>query len=159
MLKLDKFDIAILETLQKNGRITKLELSQRIGLSQTPCYSRIKRLEQHKLIQRYRAEVDLARVARFTTIFVTVVLERHQAADFQQFEREVKNHPQIVECHALGGGIDYLLKIVETDIEAYQELIESLLEAPARIGQYYTYVVTKSVVTDRGLPIGHLLET
>ena len=143
--RLDAIDIKILATLQKEGRITKLALAERVNLSPTPCWERLKRLENAGFIAGYRAEIALAKLGSATTVLVEVTLKQHRIEGFEVFERAVRQVPEIVECLATGGGIDYLLKIVTPDIDAYQRLIDELLTAGIGIDRYFTYVVTRSV--------------
>lgn len=157
-LKLDAYDVKLLVTLQRDGRITKLRLAEEIGLSPSPCWERMRRLERLGLIRGYHADIDIHRVARIETFFVEVNLKNHEAADFARFEAAVLRVPEVVECHALGGGVDYLLRVVATDIGHYQELMESLLVQNLGIQRYFTYAVTKSVKRLCGYPIRRLRE-
>lgn len=156
-MKLDSYDIRILATLQGDGRITKLKLAEAIGLSPSPCWERMRRLQEAGIIRGFHAEVDVARVIRITTVFVEVTLNRHEAEDFERFERAVREVPEIVECQAIGGGADYIMKVVALDIEHYQRLIDELLAAKVGIGRYFTYVVTKPVKAPRATPLAHLI--
>ena len=154
---LDAIDLKILSALQREGRITKVALAERVGLSPTPCWERLKRLEKAGLIKGYHAEIDLAQIGVTTSILVEVTLKQHRYEDFQVFERGVRNVPEIVECYATGGGIDYLLKVVTRDIDAYQRLIDELLTAGIGIDRYFTYVVTRSVKASSQPPVELLL--
>lgn len=156
-MKLDKFDIQILGILQQEGRITKLELAQRIGLSQTPCHERVKRLENGGLVRGYHADVDIDKLVDVTRVYVTVTLERHKSADFERFEGAIKDVPEIIECYALGGGIDYFLSVITHDLQSYQLLMEKLLGMDIGIAQYFTYVVTKRIKKRHGYPITLLM--
>lgn len=156
-VKLDKIDIRILSTLQREGRITKVALAERVKLSPTPCWERLKRLEDAGLIAGYHARLSLRNVARFTTIFTQLTLHRHRQEDFSRFERAVMHVPEIVECWAVGGGIDYMLKLVTHDIDSYQTIIGELLDQPIGIDTYFTYIVTKPVKQDAPLPVEVLL--
>ena len=151
--RLDAIDIKILATLQKEGRITKLALAERVNLSPTPCWERLKRLENAGFIAGYRAEIALAKLGSATTVLVEVTLKQHRIEDFEVFERAVRQVPEIVECLATGGGIDYLLKIVSPDIDAYQRLIDELLTANIGIDRYFTYVVTRTVKSAAQAPV------
>jgi Lrp/AsnC family transcriptional regulator of ectoine degradation len=142
---LDAIDLKILAVLQKQGRITKVALAEQVSLSPTPCWERLKRLEKAGIIRGYRAEVDLAKLGATTTVLVEVALKKHRIEDFQVFERAMQRTDEVVECLATGGGIDYLLKIVAKDIDAYQRLMDELLTAEIGIDRYFTYVVTRSV--------------
>ncbi|MGE0846555.1 MAG: Lrp/AsnC family transcriptional regulator [Flavobacteriaceae bacterium] len=151
MLRLDERDIEILKVLSREGRISKAALAERISLSPSPCWERLRRLENAGIIKGYRAEVSLRKLGAHVTVFVTVELERHRAAAFDAFERAVKRHDAIVACWAIGGGFDYLLQIVTRDIDSYQRLIDALLEGGLGVARYFTYVVTKPVKTG-GVP-------
>ena len=151
--RLDAIDVKILATLQNEGRITKRALAERVGLSPTPCWERLKRLEKAGFIKGYRADIDLAKLGRATTVLVEITLKQHRFEDFQVFERAVGKVPAIVECLATGGGIDYLLKVVASDIDAYQRLIDELLTAGIGIDRYFTYVVTRTVKSAAQPPV------
>ncbi len=157
-MKLDATDVRILATLQRDGRITKLKLAEAVGLSPSPCWERMRRLQEAGYIRGFHADVDVAKVVRTTTVFVEVTLHSHGGDDFQRFERAVQDVPEIVECHAIGGGADYVMKIVTTDIERYQALIDELLAARIGIGRYFTYIVTKPVKRLAGPALHTLLE-
>lgn len=150
---LDAIDLKILATLQTEGRVTKLALAERVNLSPTPCWTRLKRLEKAGFIKAYRAELDLAKLGSATTVLVEITLKQHRYEDFEAFERAVRQVPEIVECLATGGGIDYLLKVVTKDIDAYQRLIDELLTAGIGIDRYFTYVVTRTVKTSLQPPV------
>ena len=119
-MKLDDRDIAILRILSTEGRITKTALAERIGLSPTPAWDRLKRLEQAGLIEGYRAEIALKKLAPHVTVFVAAELADHTGPSFRAFEAAVMRYDEVVACWALGGGFDYLLQIVTRDIDAYQ---------------------------------------
>jgi Lrp/AsnC family transcriptional regulator of ectoine degradation len=143
-LKLDERDLRILTILQTEGRITKTELAERVNLSPTPCWSRLKRLEKLGLIEGYRAKIALKRFG-LTMVFMEAELESHRAADFARFETEMKQIPEVTGCWAVGGGIDYLIQVMVKDVDAYQRLVDRLLEGGIGLKRYYTYVVTKAV--------------
>lgn len=155
--KLDAYDVRILAALQRNGRITKLKLAEEIGLSPSPCWERMRRLEKHGLIRGYHAEVDIERLLHTATILVEVALRSHQAHDFERFESAIVDVPEVIECYSTGGGIDYLLKVVALDIDHYQRIIDGLLLAELGIDRYFTYIVTKQIKHVREVPLLHLL--
>lgn len=144
-MKLDDRDIQILRVLSTEGRITKAALAERIGLSPTPCWDRLKKLEKAGLIEGYRAEISLRKLGPHVTVFVAAELADHTAASFRAFEDAVKRYEEVVACWALGGGYDYLLQIVTRDIDAYQRLIDQMLDARIGLARYFTYIVTKPV--------------
>lgn len=151
MIKLDARDFDILRILAAEGRVSKSALAERIGLSPTPAWERLKKLERAGLIEGYRAEINLRKLGATVTVFVAAELADHRQATFRIFEDSLKQHDEVVACWALGGGFDYLLQIVTRDIDAYQRLIDDLLDARIGIARYYTYIVTKQV-KGGGLP-------
>lgn len=157
MHRLDARDIEILRILAAEGRITKAELAARINLSPTPAWDRLRKLERAGIITGYGARISLAALGAPVTVFVAAELEGHRAEDFRRFEEAVQAPPEIRAVWALGGGFDYLLQVVARDIDAYQRLIDSLLEAKIGLARYYTYIVTKPVKSELGPPL-HLLQ-
>ncbi|MEX2407693.1 MAG: Lrp/AsnC family transcriptional regulator [Rhodovibrionaceae bacterium] len=156
-MRLDDRDIKILTILQQEGRITKQALAEQVALSHSACLERLQRLEKSGLIRGYRAEAALEQITPCVAVYVEVTLARHQAADFATFEQAIAEVPEVVACDAIGGGIDYLMKVIALDIGHYQELMDSLLERDIGIGTYFTYIVTKSVKPLAPLPIRSLL--
>lgn len=144
-IALDDRDIAILIIISREGRIAKTELARRVNLSASPCWARLRRLENSGLIRGYGAEIALDALAAHVTVFVTVELIDHRAETFRRFERGVGLHDEIVAVWALGGGFDYLLQVVASSIDEYQRLIDALLQAEIGLRRYFTYVVTKQV--------------
>jgi Lrp/AsnC family transcriptional regulator of ectoine degradation len=144
-MKLDKIDLHILSALQQDGRITKLRLAEIVHLSPAACWERLRRLEASGVIRGYTAKIDMERIVRQVTVLVEITLKSHRQTDFQRFEAAVTREAGIVSCHATGGGIDYMLKIVASDIDAYQKTMDRLLTADVGIDRYFTYVVTKTV--------------
>jgi Lrp/AsnC family transcriptional regulator of ectoine degradation len=143
--KLDRHDIRILSTLQRDGRITKARLAEKAGLSPSPAWTRLRRLEQAGLIESYGARVALRRLAPVTEVIVQVTLANHRADDFRRFEDAVQTTPQITACDATGGGVDYILRLVVRDVDAYQQLMDRLLGDGIGIERYFGYIVTKPV--------------
>lgn len=143
--RLDDRDLRILAVLQREGRITKAALGERVGLSASACWERVKALEAAGVVEGYEARIAPRALGMPTTVFLVVELESHRAGDFDRFERAVRRIPEVVECWAVGGGIDYLAKVVAPSVEAYQGLIDDLLAAEIGIARYFTYIVTKAV--------------
>lgn len=156
MIKLDDRDIKILSVLDREGRISKTELAKRVSLSATPCWERLQRLEKAGIISAYRAEISLKKIAAHVEVFVMAELENHRVETMQGFERAVERYDEIVNCWALGGGYDYVLHVVCSDIDTYQRMIDQLLGEGAGFARYFTYVVTKPVKSGR-IPFEALL--
>lgn len=156
-IKLDERDIKILAVLSREGRLSKSALAQRVNLSATPCWERLKRLETAGIISGYHANIELKLIASHVSVFVMVELENHRAATFQTFERAVARHNEITACWAIGGGFDYLLYVTTSDIDSYQRLIDTLLEGGTGLARYFTYIVTKPVKASTTPPFEVLL--
>lgn len=157
-LRLDAIDLRILATVQHDGRITKLALAEKVGLSPTPCWMRLRKLEKAGIISGYHAHLSLRLIAPVTTVMMEVTLGNHRQADFDRFDRAVRGTPEIVACWSVGGGIDYLLKVVARDIDAYQRLVDTLLAREIGIDRYFTYIVTRTVKEQTDLPVETLVE-
>lgn len=156
-MKLDPVDIKILAALQDDGRITKLRLAEVVHLSPSACFERLRRLEQAGYVTGYHAEIDPTRVVPMTTALVEITLTSHATADFMRFENAIGATPEVVECYSIGGGIDYILKVVAIDINHYQGLMDRLLAADIGIAKYFTYFVTKLVKRQLAYPLQTLL--
>lgn len=156
-LKLDQIDLKILDAVQRDGRITKLALADKVGLSPTPCWMRLRKLEKAGIVTGYHARIAMRAVAPVATVLMEVTLASHRQADFDRFERVIRDVPEIVACWSVGGGVDYLLKVMARDIDAYQRLVDTLLEREIGIDRYFTYIVTKTVKEEVALPVVDLL--
>ncbi len=155
--KLDRIDVKILVELQNNGRIGNVTLADAVGLSQSPCLARVKRLERAGYVKGYGAEIDLAKLGGAQTVFTSVTLGDHRREDFLKFERSLRDVEELMECHLVSGGFDYLLKFVTRGVPHYQEIIESLLERNVGIAKYFSYIVIKSPLARRAAPIKALI--
>lgn len=145
MIALDDRDLRILVELQRDGRMTKTALADRVSLSAAACWERLRRLEQAGLITGYQASIDARLLSGAVTVMVPIELKSHRAVDQKTFEKYVTTVREIVDCWSVGGGIDYLLRIVAKDIETYQTVIDDLLARDLGIERYYTYIVTREV--------------
>ena len=154
--KLDRIDLKILAELQKNGRITNVDLADAVGLSPSPCLTRVKRLEQAGYIAGYGAQLELRKLGDVLLVFTEMTLSDHRRDDFARFEAAIRNIPEIVECHLVSGGYDYLLKFITNGVNHYQSVIESMLERNIGIEKYFSYIVIKSPFVKRHYPIERL---
>ena len=155
--RLDARDIKILAILQREGRIPKAALAERVNLSATPCWERLRRLEEAGIIESYGAQISLKAFGPVAIVFVEIEIESHRSEDFARFEGAVTRIPEIVECWAVGGGIDYLCKVVVRNLSDYQALVEKILGDQVGIRRYYSYVVT-SAVKNEPMPVGLLAQ-
>jgi Lrp/AsnC family transcriptional regulator of ectoine degradation len=156
-VRLDAIDLRILDAIQRDGRITKLKLAEMVGLSPTPCWMRLRKLEEAGIVSGYHAKVSVRAIAPVALVLMEVTLRTHRQADFDRFERVVRDLPEIVACWSVGGGVDYLLKVMTRDIDAYQRLVDGLLEREIGIDRYFTYIVIKTVKEQTVLPLAKLL--
>lgn len=152
-MKLDAIDLRILAAVRQDGRITKLKLAEVAGLSPTPCWLRLRKLEQAGIIAGYHARLAPRRIAPFATVLVQVTLANHRQADFDRFERAVTAMDGVMDCWSVGGGVDYFLKVVTQDIDAYQRMIDRMLAEDIGIDRYITYIVTRTVKEDASPPM------
>jgi DNA-binding Lrp family transcriptional regulator len=149
--KLDRIDINILAELQKNGRVTNAQLAELVGLSPSPCLTRVKRLEDAGYVTGYSANINLAKLGTIQMVFTSVTLGDHRRNDFIRFEHGIRDLEELIECHLVSGGFDYLLKFVVRGIPHYQEMMEGILEKNIGISKYFSYIVIKSPIV-RGQP-------
>lgn len=149
-MKLDRYDLKILEILSQDGRITKSRLAEAINLSVSPCWERVRRLEKAGIIMGYGARLAPSVLVKRTPVWVQIELKAHNAESFARFEALVHATPEVTECVAVGGGVDYLIKVEADSIDAYQRLIDAWLTSDVGIERYFTYIVTKTVKHPKG---------
>jgi len=154
--KLDRIDLRILAALQKNGRMSNVELASAVCLSPSPCLVRVKRLEKAGYIDGYSARLDLAKLGDVLNIFTEITLNDHHFEDFRRFEKAIIEVDEIIECHLVSGGYDYLLKFVCRGVNHYQAVIEGLLERNIGIAKYFSYIIIKTPFVKSHLPIEQL---
>ncbi len=151
--KVDRIDKNILVELQKNGRLSNVELSKRVGLSPTPCLERVKRLEAEGYINGYRASLNPELLDAALLVFVEITLTKTSPDVFSDFSSAVQDLDVIQECHLVSGDFDFLLKTRVKDMAAYRELLgDTLLRLPA-VSESRTYVVMEEVKSTNELPI------
>ncbi len=151
--KLDRTDLMILRELQIDGRMSNLALSRRVNLSATPCLNRVKRLERDGYITGYGAFVDPAKVGVALLVFVEIILDRTTEDVFDEFKRAIDTIPEIIECHMLSGGFDYLVKARVRDMAAYRDFLGASLVSLPSVRESHTYVVMEEVKSTTAIPI------
>jgi DNA-binding Lrp family transcriptional regulator len=156
--KLDRIDLNILVQLQKDGRMTNANLADAVGLSASPCLQRVKRLESAGYITGYGAQINLAKLIESIMVFTEISLIDHRKEDFVRFEANLRNVEELMECHLVSGGYDYLLRFVSRSINHYQERMENLLERNIGIEKYFSYIVLKSPIVKTVFPLKMLLD-
>lgn len=147
---IDRIDRKILDLLAREGRITVTELARRVGISKTPCQTRMRRLEKAGFIAGYRAVLDAARLGLTHVAFVEVKLSDTRQHALDAFNRAVRDVPEIEECHMIAGGFDYLLKVRSRDMGGYRRVLGEVISALPHVSQTSTYVAMEAV-KDRGI--------
>jgi len=127
MSELDEIDRKLLTLLQRDSRLTLQELSDRVGLSPSPCHRRIKLLEERGVISHYAATVDQRKVGLPVSVFISIKLTRQKEEDLQRFAKAVANWPEVLECYLMTGHRDYLLRVVVSDLSAYEQFLKQKL--------------------------------
>ncbi len=141
---MDRIDENILRVLVRDGRISNLELSEKVGLSASACLRRVATLEQKGVIQGYRAVLDRPAMGMGFVAYTTVGLNSHTKASQQAFERAMKIAPEVVECHNITGSVEYLLRIEVADLPAYKAFHTDVIGTLPQVNAITSYVVMGS---------------
>lgn len=144
-LGLDTIDLKILDVLQREGRITKARLAELVNLSQTPCGARVVRLERAGLIRGYHADLDLRKLAQLSRFLVTIRLVNDVPEIAMRFEADLQKFPNVVECEAVLGDIDYVAIVVATSVAHYLQVMEGICAQGIADIEYTTYPVSKAI--------------
>jgi len=150
---IDEMDLAILRAVQRNGRITHAELSDRVHLSPSACHRRVQRLEKTGVIRDYVALLDPRAVARVTTVFVEIRLSGQADEVLDAFEKAVARVPDVLECHLMAGTADYLLKVVAQDSEDFARIHRQSLARLPGVAQMQSSFALKTVFKTTALPL------
>ena len=157
MLKLDRIDARIMSTLQKNGRASLAELSAAAHRSPTAVYERMTRLEKSGAIVGYRAGIAIEKLMPAAIFCVFVSLESHKSSDFERFETAMRRNANILECQALGGHCDYIVKLLIEHHAAADALMEAVFHADIGVTSYCAHRIHRQAVRMIGVPVEHLL--
>jgi Lrp/AsnC family leucine-responsive transcriptional regulator len=150
---LDRIDLRILQVLQQDGRIPNLKLAEAVALSPTAVLARVQRLTRDGYILGYEARLDPFRLGRGMMVFVEVLLDRTTPQVFDQFKAAVQVHDEIMECHMVAGGFDYLLKTRMADMAAYRQFAGTVLWQLPGVRETRTYAVMEEVKSTQRLPL------
>ena len=146
MIKLDTIDIKILETLQEDGRITTKALAEKMNLTTTPVYERVKRLEKEGIVKQYAALVDQQKLGLNLIAFISISLTRHSRSYLEKFVTEVNQYKEVMECYHIAGNFDFLLKVVMKNMESYEAFILTKLSTIPNLGQVQSsFVLSKNI--------------
>lgn len=153
-MQLDQYDRHILEVLQSNGRISNQELADRIGLSPSPCLRRVKALEEAGIIAAYRALLDEKKLGLSLMALIHISMDRHTPERFANFEKNVSELPEVMECLLITGqDADYQLKVVVHDMEDYQQLLLNKITRIEGVSGVHSSFVMRRVVNKTSLPL------
>jgi len=150
---IDKIDAKILRVLQKDGRISNLKLAEEVHLSPTAVLERVKRLTRDGYILGYEAKLNPAKLGAGMLVFIEVLLDRTAPDVMDNFKAAVQVRPEILECHLVAGGFDYLIKTRVADMSAYRGMIGSVIWALPGVRETRTYAVMEEVKSSTALPL------
>jgi Lrp/AsnC family transcriptional regulator, leucine-responsive regulatory protein len=157
--ELDAIDCRIIAALQADGRLSNVDLADRVGLSPSPCLRRVSRLEREGYIEAYRAMLGRKLIGLGISVFIGVKLENHADDRATAFEEAVVAFPEVVACHMISGEVDYLLEVAVPDLEHYQRfLVGKLLNLPI-IREVRSNIAIQTFKTAAPLPLDHLAAT
>ncbi|QPC43939.1 Lrp/AsnC family transcriptional regulator [Kaustia mangrovi] len=150
---LDQKDLAILAALQRDGRLTNVELAETVALSPSPCLRRVKRLERMGVIRGYRAVLDRRAVGLGLTVFVDIRVEKHSFENAAALHETLLAMPEVVSCHMISGEADFLAEVVVPDLDAYEELLTGKLLRLPMVKDIRSNFAMRPVRTDGPLPV------
>jgi len=153
-MSLDKIDRRILQELQKNARITNLELAEKVNLSPTPCARRVKQLEESGIISRHVTLLDHEQLGLNLTAMISVTMDRHTADRFEKFEHDAMALPEVMECYVVTGqDSDFLIKVLVRDMRHYEEFLLRRLTKLAGVSGVHTSFVLRQPINKHVLPL------
>jgi DNA-binding Lrp family transcriptional regulator len=152
-MKLDRYDRAILEALQQDGRISNVHLAARVSLSESACLRRVRALEQDGLIERYVALLNQKKAGVGGTVFVHIALRREEQSELAAFEKAVQDIPEIMECYLMTGEFDYLLRVVVSDMADFERLHNEALTRLPGVARVNSSVAIRTVTKTTELPL------
>lgn len=153
MVELDNYEKKILRLLQEDAALSNAEIAERVGLSASPCWRRIDRLERDGFIKRRVALLDRRKVGLNAQIFAQVKLNAHGRANLDEFSAAIREIPEVLECYVLMGSVDFLLRIVALDIEAYEKLFFNRLSQLPGVQEVNSTVALSEIKSTTSLPI------
>lgn len=152
-LTMDATDLAILRLLQANARISIEDIGARVRLSHTPIWRRIDRLQKAGVIQGTRTQLDRSAFNLGLTVFLTLKLGKHDDKSVLQFEEAIRLVPEVLDCHSMSGGWDYMLKIVTESVESYEALLKRKILTLPHVKDLLSNIALREVKRNDGLPI------
>ena len=153
MASLDEIDRRLLAELQSEGRVTNVELAQRVGLTAPPCLRRVRGLEEEGVIRGYHAELDPSKLGFAITVFAMVSLKSQAESALREFEEAMRELPEVREVHMLNGEIDFILKVVSQDLQSFQEFLTSKLTPAPNVESVKTSLTIRTAKHEPGVPL------
>lgn len=153
--KIDRIDLNILNFLQEEGRLSNVQLANRINLSTSPCLERVKRLEKENYITGYKANLNASKLGFNVIAYIQVTLNRSTRDVFDDFKRAVLATPEIEECNMVAGGFDYIVKLRFSSMDQYRDILGRVVTLPG-VAQTNTYTVIEQIKKTDTIPIGLL---
>lgn len=150
---LDRTDLRLLAALQDDARLTVAQLAEKVSLSASPCWRRVKRLEEAGYIEGYHAHLSASRLGHGITAFVSVVMGSHTREVARAFEARLQDIPEIIACHNVSGQYDFLLEVVAADLAAYGEFARNVLQDLPGVTELHSSFSLKSLKDQRKLPL------
>jgi len=150
----DRIDRQILGLLQADGRMTNVDLAERVVLTAPPCLRRVRSLDEAVAIRGYHADLDPGRLGYPITVFAMVSLRSQAEHDLIAFEEHVARIPEVREVHMLNGEIDFILKIVATDLKSFQEILTTHLTPAPNVASVKTSLTIRTAKSQTGVPVG-----
>lgn len=152
-LTLDEIDLAILAHLQRDGRMSNVDLARKVGLTAPPCLRRVRALEDNGIIQSYHAAINGAALGYTIIVFAMVSLKSQAESDLKAFEDHIALLPEVRECHMLNGEIDFILKVVARDLQSFQQFLTSHLTSAPNVASVKTSLTIRTSKNEAGYPI------
>ncbi|MGQ7242255.1 Lrp/AsnC family transcriptional regulator [Salinicola sp. V024] len=152
-LALNPTDVKILTSLQQDGRVTNQTLAEQIGMSASPCWRRVKLLEEERYIQGYRAVLDRRKIGLGVMVFIRIKIDRHSEAEAKKFEREVMELEDVVACYSIGGDADFLLQVVAPDLDSFADFAMSNVRQLPGIKEMQSMFVLKEIKPFVSFPV------
>lgn len=152
-MKLDRIDRKVLDELQRDGRISNVDLAARVNLSESACLRRVRSLEQEGLIDRYVALLNQKQIGLSGTVFVHIVLRREEQSELAAFEAAIQEIPEVMECYLMTGEFDYLLRLVVADMADFERLHNGALTRLPGVSRVNSSVAIRTVRKTTELPV------
>lgn len=150
---LGPIDVRILTALQQDGRITNQTLADQIGMSASPCWRRVRQLEEHRYIQSYRAVLERRKIGLGVMVFIRISIDSHSEAEARKFEKEVMQLEDVVACYSIGGDADFLLQVVAPDLDSFADFAMTVVRRLPGIKEMQSMFVLKEIKPFVSFPV------